>query len=72
MDTLVWVGAAVSLVGLVGILGCVAMVLRARRRAGADDAALRDAVRGVLPWNLGAFLLSMLGLVLVIVGVILA
>jgi hypothetical protein len=72
MEALVWVGTAVSLAGLLGIVACVVHVMRARRRAGADDAALREAVRRVLPWNLGAFFLSMAGLVLVIVGVILA
>jgi hypothetical protein len=72
MEALVWVGTAVSLTGLAGIVACVVHVLRARRRASADDAALREAVRRVLPWNLGAFFLSMAGLMLVIVGVILA
>jgi hypothetical protein len=70
MEALVWIGAAVSLAGLAGIVGCIVAVARARR--GADEEALRAAVRRVLPWNLGAFLLSMTGLILVIVGVILA
>jgi len=72
MEGLVWVGTAVSLTGLAGIIACVVHVLRTRRRAGSDDAALREAVRRVLPWNLGAFFLSMAGLMLVVVGVILA
>lgn len=71
MEALVWVGAAISLAGLVGIVGCILAVMRARRRAGTDEDAVRDVVRRVLPWNLGAFMLSMMGLVLVIVGVIL-
>ncbi len=71
MAALVWVGAAISLVGLVGIVGCILSVMRARRSAGNDEDAVREAVRRVLPWNLGAFMLSMMGLILVIVGVIL-
>jgi hypothetical protein len=71
MEALVWIGAALSLAGLAGIAGCIVTVVRARRRVTAD-AELREVVRRVLPWNLGAFFLSMAGLVLVIVGVILA
>jgi hypothetical protein len=40
--------------------------------AGLDDAALRARLNRVLPVNVGALLLSMLGLMSVVVGVILS
>lgn len=69
-DILVWVGAALSLAGLGGLVWCIIRVLRARKTA-ADDEALRAVVQSVLPYNLGALLLSVLGLMLVAVGVLL-
>jgi hypothetical protein len=41
------------------------------RRAGLDDAALRDRMRPVLAVNMGALALSMIGLLLVITGIVL-
>ena len=68
MDWLIWIGAAISLVGLAGILRTAAQVRRAKREA-ADDAELRDRIRAILPWNLGALFVSSLGLMCVVVGV---
>lgn len=70
MEILVWGGAAVTLAGFGGIVWSVVAVLRARR-AGLEDAALRARLQRVLPVNIGALLLSMLGLMAVVVGVIL-
>ena len=70
MDILIWIGAAVSLVGLLGIIGCLVAVLRARRQK-LEDAAMRALLQKVLPWNLGALLVSAFGLMMVVTGVIL-
>jgi hypothetical protein len=70
MELLVWLGAALTLAGFAGILWTIVAVSRARR-AGLDDAALRTRLGQILPWNVGALLLSCLGLMLVVVGVIL-
>ena len=69
-EILVWIGAILSIAGLCGLVWCILSVLRARKQ-NLDDEALRAVVQSVLPYNLGALLLSMLGLMLVIVGVIL-
>lgn len=69
-EILVWIGAILSITGLGGLIWCIAKVLRARKQK-MDDEALRAVVQSVLPYNLGALLLSMLGLMLVIIGVIL-
>jgi hypothetical protein len=69
-EILVWIGAILSIAGLAGLIWCIVRVLRARKQK-LDDESLRAVVQSVLPYNLGALLLSMLGLMLVVVGVIL-
>ena len=71
MELLIWLGAALSVIGLAGIGLSVVRVLRARR-ARLDDAALRARLNAILPLNLGALFLSMIGLMMVVVGVVLA
>lgn len=71
MGYLVWGGAALSLLGLCGIIYSIIAVRRARK-AGLDDAALRARIAAILPVNLGALLVSVLGLMAVIIGVLLA
>jgi hypothetical protein len=70
-DGLVWGGAILSLVGLAGLIWCIVTVWRARA-AKLDDAGMRAVMTRVLPLNLGALFLSVIGLMLVIVGVFLA
>ncbi len=69
MDVLIWIGTAVALLGLVGIVWSGVIAFQARR-AGLDDAALRARLQRALPINLGALLLSVLGCLLVILGVV--
>jgi len=71
MDILVWSGAAISIIGLFGIVWSIVAVARARK-AGLDDEALRARLSRILPVNLGALFLSVIGLLMVTVGVILA
>ncbi len=70
MELLIWGGAAVSLLGLIGLVWSILRVNRARK-AGLPDEELRAAVQKALPLNLGALFLSVIGLMLVIVGVFL-
>lgn len=70
MDILVWIGAVISLIGLVGLLACIVIIARAKR-AKLEDAEMRAKLARVIPLNLGALLLSVLGLMLVIVGLFL-
>jgi len=70
MDWLIWSGAAVSLTGLAGLIWCIVTVARARRANLGED-ALRKRLQNVLPLNLGALLLSALGLMMVVVGILL-
>ncbi|MFD1342932.1 hypothetical protein [Litorisediminicola beolgyonensis] len=70
MEILVWGGAAVSVAGLAGLIWCILRVTRAKR-AGLGDDALRAELQKVVPLNLGALLLSAIGLMMVVVGLLL-
>ncbi len=70
MGNLVWIGALVALGGVAGLVWCVLLVLRARR-AGLSDAELRARLQRVVAYNLGALLVSALGLMLVVLGILL-
>ncbi len=70
MEMLVWIGAAVSLMGLAGLIWCILRVNKARRQK-LDDDAMRARVQAVLPWNMAALFLSVIGLMLVVVGILL-
>lgn len=70
MESLVWVGAVISVIGLLGLMACIVVVARAKR-AKLEDAEMRARLARVIPLNLGALLLSVLGLMLVIVGIFL-
>jgi len=68
MEWLIWLGAAVSVAGLAGLIWCILTVWRAKR-AGLSDDALRERVRGVIALNMAALMLSVLGLIIVVIGI---
>ncbi|MCX8509869.1 MAG: hypothetical protein ORN49_13500 [Rhodobacteraceae bacterium] len=70
MAVLIWAGAAVTLAGLAGLVICIATVVRARA-AGLTDEALKARLQKVIAWNMGALFLSVIGLMLVVVGLFL-
>ena len=70
MNVLIWAGAAISLIGLMGLLVCIRRVAKAKKVTQSED-ELRYAVKEVLPLNLGSLLVSALGLIAVVVGILL-
>lgn len=70
MDALIWIGAALSVLGLGGIIWCIVTVARARR-AGLNDETLRARLQKVVAINLGAFGISAIGLMIIVLGVFL-
>ncbi|MHA7850007.1 hypothetical protein [Roseovarius sp.] len=70
MELLIWFGAFMSCVGLAALVWCIVTVWKARR-AGLSDEALRERVRKVVPVNAGALMLSILGLMLIVLGIFL-
>ncbi|MCP1168479.1 hypothetical protein [Limimaricola litoreus] len=71
MDIIIWIGAALTLVGFGAIVWSLVAVMRLRRM-GLDDAQMRERLARVVPLNIGALMLSMLGLMMVVVGLILS
>ncbi len=69
-DAIIWGGAALALTGVAALIWCILTVARARS-AGLDDAAMRDRMRRVLTINMAALAVSMIGLMLVVVGIFL-
>lgn len=67
-DFIIWGGATLSLAGLLGLVWCILRVMKARKSNLSDD-ELRAAVQTVLPWNLASLFLSVIGLMMVILGV---
>ena len=70
MEFVVWGGAALSAIGLFGIIYSIVAVTRAKR-VNLPDEELRARISKVLPINLAALFVSMIGLMAVIVGVML-
>jgi hypothetical protein len=68
---LIWIGAALSVLGMVGIIVSIVMVAKAKR-AGLEGTEMRARISKILPLNMGALFVSMIGLMMVIVGIILA
>jgi hypothetical protein len=71
MELLIWIGALLTLLGLAGLVWCILAALRARR-AGLDDAAMKARLQRLVAMNLGALAFSALGLMMVVLGVLLA
>lgn len=71
MENLIWIGAVVTLLGLAGLIWCILKVQSARKK-GLDDDALKAELQKVVALNLGALLLSAIGLMMVVVGILLS
>ena len=70
MEALIWIGSALALAGVAGLVWCILLALRARR-SGLEDAAMRSALQRVVVLNLAALGVSALGLMCVVMGVVL-
>jgi heme exporter protein D len=67
-EVMIWAGAAVTLIGVAGLFACVVYALRLRR-SGLAEAALRAALQKGVLWNTAALFVSVIGLMLVILGI---
>lgn len=70
MDWLVLVGSVLAVIGLI-LLGYCIFSAMAAKRAGLDDAAMRVRLQKIVAINMGALLLSTIGLMTVVLGVFL-
>ena len=70
MDILVWTGAVVTLAGVASLVWCIVAVQRARREA-LDESAMKARLQKAVAMNTGALMLSAIGLMMVVVGILL-
>lgn len=70
MNYLIWGGAVVSVIGILGIFYCILMAAKVRS-AGFDDASLRARLQKVFALNMGALFVSVTGLMMVVAGIFL-
>ena len=71
MASLIPVGVAVTVLGLIGLVTCIAKVARAKK-SGADDEALKVVMQSTVSLNLGSLCVSAIGLMMVVIGLILS
>ncbi|NEX44801.1 hypothetical protein [Pseudotabrizicola algicola] len=70
MEMLIWGGTALTLAGVLTLLWCILLAMRARKSALPEE-AIKAQLQKVVVLNLGALAVSALGLIVVVVGVIL-
>jgi hypothetical protein len=70
MEWLVWTGTTLAVAGLIGLGYCIVAAISAKR-AGLPDPELRSRLARIVSINVGALLVSVLGLMSVVVGVFL-
>lgn len=70
MGLLVWIGSAITALGIAGLLMTAYLASKARLEA-ADDATLRARLQRLVALNLGALAFAALGLVVVVTGLFL-
>lgn len=68
MTGMIWIGAALSLVGVGLLVWCVMQAMAARRNQ-LDEASMRLRLQRLVVVNLGALALSSIGLMMVILGI---
>lgn len=71
IELMIWGGAALSLVGVAGLVWCIVLAFKARK-SGLPDDQIRQRLQKVVAINLAALAVSFVGLMLVLIGVILS
>ncbi len=70
MDMLIWGGAGLTMIGVLTLVWCIVLAMRARK-SGLSEDQIKAQLQRVVALNLGALAISGLGLMAVVVGVIL-
>ena len=70
MDYVILAGVIVTLLGLAGLIWCMAKAYKAKK-SGLENNALTEELQKLVAVNLGAFFLSAIGLALVVIGIVL-
>lgn len=70
MAAMIWPGALVTLLGLLGLVWCVLKVAQARKK-GLEAEAMKQLLQRMVAINMIALFLSVIGLMMVVVGILL-
>ena len=70
MAAVIWIGVAVTLLGVAGLIWCIRLSLRVAK-PGQDAGAGKAALQKVLAWNMASVCVAFVGLMIVVVGIIL-
>ncbi len=70
MAAAIWIGAAVTVLGLAGLLWCIRLAVAARAPE-LDPQISRAMLQKAAAWNMAAVAVAGIGLMLVLVGIIL-
>ncbi|MFN7224744.1 MAG: hypothetical protein ACK4MS_12050 [Paracoccaceae bacterium] len=70
MDLLIWGGAGLTMIGVLTLIWCIVLAMRARK-SGLPEDQIKAQLQRVVTLNLGALAISALGLMAVVVGIIL-
>lgn len=68
MSGIVLTGVALSLLGIIGLMLCIAKIVKAKRRSLPDE-DMRAELASLMPVNLGSLFLSAVGLMTVAIGI---
>jgi len=71
MDWMIWIGAALTILGVAGLVNCILLALKAKK-ANLPDEAMRAALQKAVILNMAALAVSGIGLMFVVFGVMLA
>jgi Co/Zn/Cd efflux system component len=70
MDWLIWPGAGVALLGVIGLVVCVVSAVRLRK-SGLDDVQMKARLQRLVALNLASVAISAIGLMMVVMGILL-
>jgi hypothetical protein len=70
MNWLIWPGAVVSLIGVLGLLYCIRAAAKTRGE-GLDETAMKARLQSLVAMNMAALAVSSMGLMAVIIGLLL-
>jgi len=67
---LVYIGAGLSVLGLIGLVICILRAAKAKREAATPE-EMQAKLEPLIPLNLGSLFLSIIGLMCIVVGILL-
>ena len=70
MEFLVYLGAGLSCLGLVGLVLCIVRAAQAKRAGGTAE-EMQARLAPLIPLNLGSLFLSIIGLMCIVIGILL-